>query len=154
VDDIEIIETELMLADLESLEKRATAMEKKAKGGDKDAKESLDLMQRALVLLREGKPARFVERKADEEKAFAMLGLMTSKPVLYVCNVEEGSAQDGNALSAQVFARAAEEGAKAVVVSAKIESEIAVLPPAEQKEYLEAIELDDARPQPGDPRRL
>jgi len=143
VDDIEIIETELMLADLESLEKRATAMEKKAKGGDKDAKESLDLMQRALVLLREGKPARFVERKADEEKAFAMLGLMTSKPVLYVCNVEEGSAQDGNALSAQVFARAAEEGAKAVVVSAKIESEIAVLPPAEQKEYLEAIELDE-----------
>jgi len=143
VDDIEIIETELMLADLESLEKRATAMEKKAKGGDKDAKESLDLMQRALVLLREGKPARFVERKADEEKAFGMLGLMTSKPVLYVCNVEEGSAQEGNALSAQVFARAAEEGAKAVVVSAKIESEIAVLPPAEQKEYLEAIELDE-----------
>ncbi len=143
VDDIETIETELMLADLDSLEKRAAAMEKKAKGADKDAKETLELMLRALVLLREGKPARLTEVKPEEERAFGMLGLMTAKPVLYVCNVEEASAKDGNALSAQVFARAKEEGAKAVVVSAKIESEIAVLPPEDQRDYLDAIELDE-----------
>jgi ribosome-binding ATPase len=144
VDDIETIETELMLADLESLEKRATALEKKTKNGaDKEAKEILDLMNRALVLLREGKPARLVERKPEEEQAFGMLGLMTAKPVLYVCNVEEASALEGNALSAEVFKRAAEEGAKAVVVSAKIESEIAVLPAEDQKDYLDAIGLDE-----------
>ncbi len=92
-------------------------------------------------MLREGKPARLVERKAEEERLFDMLGLLTSKPVLYVCNVEEGSADKGNAFSAKVFERAKEEGAKAVVVSAKIESEIAVLDAAEQKEYLDAIGL-------------
>ena len=91
--DIETIETELMLADLDSLEKRVDNLSKKAKGNDKDAKEQLDLVNRALVLLREGKPARFLERKAEEERAFAMLGLLTSKPVLYVCNVEESSAR-------------------------------------------------------------
>ncbi|WP_029003937.1 redox-regulated ATPase YchF [Azorhizobium doebereinerae] len=143
VDDIETIETELMLADLDSLEKRAAALEKKAKGADKEAKETLELMQRALVLLRDGKPARLTEVKPEEQRAFGMLGLMTAKPVLYVCNVEEASAHEGNSLSAQVFARAKEEGAKAVVVSAKIESEIAILPPEEQREYLEAIELDE-----------
>ena len=90
--DIETIETELMLADLDSLEKRVDNLTKKAKGNDKDAKEQLDLVNRALVLLREGKPARFLERKPEEERAFGMLGLLTSKPVLYVCNVEEGSA--------------------------------------------------------------
>jgi GTP-binding protein YchF len=141
--DIETIETELMLADLDGLEKRIVAIEKKAKGGDKEAKEILDLMNRALVLLREGQPARLVDVKPEEERAFRMLGLLSSKPVLYVCNVEEASAKHGNALSAQVFEQAAKEGAKAVVVSAKIESEIAVLPPDEQKEYLEAIDLDE-----------
>ena len=95
--DIETIETELMLADLDSLEKRVDNLSKKAKGNDKDAKEQLDLVKRALVLLREGKPARFLERKPEEERAFGMLGLLTSKPVLYVCNVEEGSAANGNA---------------------------------------------------------
>ena len=90
--DIETIETELMLADLDSLEKRVDNLTKKAKGNDKDAKEQLDLVNRALVLLRDGKPARFLERKPEEERAFGMLGLLTSKPVLYVCNVEEGSA--------------------------------------------------------------
>ncbi len=143
VDDIETIETELMLADLESLEKRVTALEKKAKGADKEAKETLDLVNRSLVLLREGKPARLAEVKAEEKKLFSQLGLLSAKPVLYVCNVEEASAHDGNGLSAQVFARAAEEGAKAVVVSAKIESEIAVLPPDEQKEYLDVTGLDE-----------
>ncbi|HEV2602089.1 MAG TPA: redox-regulated ATPase YchF [Microvirga sp.] len=141
VADIETIETELMLADLDSLEKRVTALEKKAKGADKEAKETLDLVNRALPLLREGKPARMVERKPEEEKLFDMLGLLSSKPVLYVCNVEEASADKGNEYSARVFQRAKEEGAKAVVVSAKIESEVAVLPMAEQAEYLDAIGL-------------
>ncbi|GGC80674.1 redox-regulated ATPase YchF [Chelatococcus reniformis] len=141
--DIETVETELMLADLESLEKRVVALEKKARGADKEAKEQLDLIQRALVLLREGQPARLVELKPEEERSFRLLGLLSAKPVLYVCNVEEASAHDGNTQSAKVFERAAAEGAKAVVVSAKIESEIAVLPADEQRDYLEAIELDE-----------
>src|SRR3974377_1737676 len=90
--DIETIETELMLADLESLEKRVDNLPKKAKANEKEAKEQLDLVNRSLALLREGKPARLVERKAEEERSFAMLGLLTSKPVLYVCNVEEAAA--------------------------------------------------------------
>jgi ribosome-binding ATPase len=141
--DIEIIETELMLADLDSLEKRVQALEKKAKGNDKEAKEALDLVNRSLVLLREGTPARFVTRKPEEEKLFQSLGLLTSKPVLYVCNVEEASADKGNAFSALVLAHARSEGAQAVVVSAKIESEIAVLPADEQKDYLDAIALEE-----------
>jgi ribosome-binding ATPase len=141
--DIETIETELMLADMDSLEKRVIGLEKRARGGDKEAKEQLDLVQRALVLLREGQPARLVELKPDEERAFRLLGLLSAKPVLYVCNVEEASAHDGNSQSAKVFVRAQEEGAKAVVVSAKIESEIAVLPADEQRDYLEAIDLDE-----------
>ncbi len=139
--DIETIETELMLADLDSLEKRILPIEKRAKGADKEAKEIYDLMSRALVLLREGKPARLVEVKPAEVKAFEMLGLLTAKPVLYVCNVEEASADKGNAFTAKVYARAKEEGARAVVVSAKIESEIAVLDATEQKDYLDAIGL-------------
>ncbi|MFZ5677757.1 MAG: redox-regulated ATPase YchF [Pseudomonadota bacterium] len=139
--DIETIETELMLADLDSLEKRAVNLEKKLRGGDKEAKEQYDLVKRALVLLQEGKPARLVERKPEEEKSFQMLGLLSSKPVLYVCNVEEASADKGNEFSAKVMQRAKEEGAEAVVVSAKIESEIAVLPLAEQKDYLDTIGL-------------
>ncbi len=120
--DIETVETELMLADLESLEKRVDNLTKKAKGNDKDAREQLDLVNRALVLLREGKPARLLERKAEEERAFGMLGLLTSKPVLYVCNVEEASAARGNGFSRIVAERAKEEGAVAVIISAKIES--------------------------------
>jgi len=141
--DIDTIETELMLADLESLEKRVVPLEKKAKGGDKDAKEQLDLMKRCLDLLREGKPARVVEIEPERKGELANLGLLSSKPVLYVCNVEEASASEGNAHSAKVIARAAEEGAKAVIVSAKIESEIAILPAEEQKDYLEAVGLDE-----------
>lgn len=139
--DIETIETELMLADLDSLEKRAVNLEKKLRGADKEVKEQYDLVKRALVLLQEGKPARLVERKPEEEKTFQMLGLLSSKPVLYVCNVEEASADNGNDFSAKVMIRAKEEGAEAVVVSAKIESEIAVLPLAEQKDYLDTIGL-------------
>ena len=141
--DIETIETELMLADLESLEKRVIALEKKARGGDKEAKEQLDMVQRCLALLNEGKPARVVERKPEEERTFQMLNLLTAKPVLYVCNVEEAAAHDGNAFSAKVFERAKEEGAVAVVVSAQIESEIAILSAEEQAEYLEAVGLDE-----------
>src|SRR6201997_446703 len=99
VADIETIETELMLADLDSLERRVDALSKKAKGNDKEAKETLDLVNRALALLRDGKPARFTERKPEEEKLFHSLGLLTSLPVLYVCNVEEASAAEGNAFS-------------------------------------------------------
>ncbi len=141
--DIETIETELMLADMDSLEKRVTALEKKARGGDKEAKLSLELVERALVLLREGKPARLTAVKPEEEKAFGMLQLLTAKPVLYVCNVEEASADTGNAFSAKVLELAKKEGAKAVVVSAKIESEIAVLPAEEQADYLEATGLSE-----------
>jgi GTP-binding protein YchF len=139
--DIETIETELMLADMDSLEKRLLALEKKARGADKEAAEVLDLVKRALKLLQEGQPARLVERKLEEEKLFQSLGLLTSKPVLYVCNVEEAAAENGNAFSQKVFERAKQEGANAVVVSAKIESEIAVLPEDEQKDYLDAVGL-------------
>jgi GTP-binding protein YchF len=143
INDIDIIETELMLSDLESLEKRVGALEKKAKGADKEAKELLDLMTRCLVLLREGKPARLVETKPEEVKTFKGLGLLSSKPVLYVCNVEESAADKGNSFSEAVQKRATEEGAVAVIVSAKIESEIAVLPPEDQKDYLEAVGLEE-----------
>ena len=141
--DIETIETELMLADLDSLEKRVDALEKKAKGNDKEAKETLDLINRALVLLREGKPARLTERKPEEEKLFHSLGLLTSAPVLYACNVDEASAAGGNEFSRRVEARAKEEGAVAVVISAKIESEIALLPAAERADYLAAVGLTE-----------
>jgi GTP-binding protein YchF len=144
VADIETVETELMLADLDSLEKRVDALEKKAKQNDKEAKESLDLVKRALVLLRAGKPARMLERKPEEERGFRMLGLLTSKPVLYVCNVDEASAAGGNDFSRQVEARAKQEGAGAVVISAQIEAEIAVLSRAEREEYLGAVGLHEA----------
>jgi ribosome-binding ATPase len=139
--DIETIETELMLADLESLEKRIVAVEKKAKSGEKEAKEQFALIGRCLELLREGRPARAADIAAEERHAFNQLGLLSSKPVLYVCNVEEASAAKGNAFSAQVQARAREEGAVAVVVSAQIESEIATLSADEQADYLEAMGL-------------
>ena len=142
--DIETIETELMLADLDSLEKRVDNLTKKARGNDKEAKEMLELVNRSLALLREGKPARMVERKPEEERSFRMLGLMTSKPVVYVCNVEESSAKDGNAFSQKVLQRAKEEGAVAVVISAKIESEIATLSRAERVDFLETLGLEEA----------
>ncbi|MEI7805391.1 MAG: redox-regulated ATPase YchF [Hyphomicrobiales bacterium] len=147
VADIETVETELMLADLDSLEKRVDNLEKKAKGTGEDAKEAketLDLVKRALTLLREGKPARFVTRKPEEERTFRGLGLLTSAPVLYACNVDEASAAAGNEFSRKVEARAKAEGAVSVVISAKIESEIAALPPAERKDYLEAVGLNEA----------
>ena len=146
VADIETIETELMLADLDSLEKRVDNLEKKAKGSGeeaKEAKEALDLIKRSLALLRDGKPARFVERKPEEEKLFHQLGMLTSLPVLYVCNVDEGSAATGNELSRKVEARAKEEGAGCVAISAKIESEIAALPAEERQSFLADLGLKE-----------
>jgi GTP-binding protein YchF len=139
--DIATIETELMLADLESLERRMAQMEKKAKGGDKEAKDLLALAERSLAELREGRPARAAGVGRDERRLFQSLGLLSSKPVLYVCNVDEGSADKRNAYSDMVREQAAQEGAVTVIVSAKIESEIAVMPQAEQEAYLGAIGL-------------
>jgi len=144
VADIETVETELMLADLDSLERRVDGLGKKAKGGDKEAKEALDLINRALALLRDGKPARLVERKPEEETTFHLLGLLTSLPVLYVCNVDEASAATGNEFSRKVEARAKAEQAGVVVISAKIEAEIAVLSREERAEYLSAVGLHEA----------
>lgn len=141
--DAETVETELMLADLESLEKRVAGLEKRARGGDKEAKEQIELVNRVLPFLRDGKPARLVPVKDDEQDAFKALNLLTSKPVLYVANVDEASAAAGNAHSERVFARAKEEGAVAVAISARIESEIAVLEPDERAEYMEALGLDE-----------
>ncbi len=141
--DIETVETELMLADLESLERRVDGLEKKARGGDKEAKETLDLVNRALALLRDGKPARLIDCKPEQARLFGQLGLLTSKPMLYVCNVEEGSAATGNVYSQEVEARAKQEGAGCVVISAQIEAEIAVLPADERAEYLADLGLKE-----------
>ncbi|MAD39374.1 redox-regulated ATPase YchF [Tistrella sp.] len=142
--DAETIETELMLADLESLEKRMAGIEKRAKGGDKDAKAQIELMGRVLTALQDGRPARTVKIDAEERRAFQLLQLLTAKPVLYVCNVDESAAAEGNELSARVFARAEAEGAAAVVVSAKIESEVAMLSDeAEKRDFLEALGLEE-----------
>jgi GTP-binding protein YchF len=143
--DAEVVETELMLADLESLEKRVPAAQKKATAGDKDAKVMASVLGQALELLREGKPARLTQPNGDdEEKVFAQAQLLTAKPVLYVCNVAEEDAAEGNDLSAQVFAKAKAEGAEAVVVSAAIESELVSMPAEERGEYLEALGLTES----------
>jgi len=141
--DYETVETELMLADLESLEKRRTNMEKKAKQGDKEAKHMLVLVDKAIEVLSEGKPARSVEIDEDDRKAWKMLQLLTSKPVLYVANVDEDSAATGNAYSERVMEHAKSEGAQAVAISAKIESELALLEPEESQEYLQELGLEE-----------
>ena len=141
--DLDIIETELMLADLESLEKRVVNLEKRAKGGDKESITTLRLVKLALEQLNAGRPAFTAKVPAEDEKAWRMLQLLTSKPALYVCNVEEASADKGNALSDAVAARAAKDGAKSVVISAKIESEIALLDADERAEFLETIGLEE-----------
>ncbi|HEX4078792.1 MAG TPA: redox-regulated ATPase YchF [Rhizomicrobium sp.] len=143
VGDAETVETELMLADLESLERRVIPVEKKAKAGDKEAKEQFALMSKALSLLREGKPARLAELSDEERESYRQLGLMTEKPVLYVCNVDEQSAATGNAFSAAVEEKARREGAACVAISARIEEEIAQLPPGERTEFLAHIGLDE-----------
>ena len=141
--DAETVETELMLADLESLEKRLTAMQKKARGGDKESLAQVALMEPILGALQAGRPARTAIAPADAEAA-KRLQLLTSKPVLYVCNVEEAAAAAGNAHSARVVARAASEGARVVIVSAAIEAEVAQLPAADRGEFLEGLGLHDS----------
>ncbi|MGE0052723.1 MAG: redox-regulated ATPase YchF [Hyphomicrobium sp.] len=139
--DADTVETELMLADLESLEKRVTQIEKKAKSGDKEAKAQFAVIDKVLVLLREGKPARFAPVTPEELPIFRALQLLTSKPVLYVCNVDEGSAGEGNAFSQKVQERADKEGAATVVISAKIESEFAGLAPEDRDAFLAEMGL-------------
>ncbi|HZL01034.1 MAG TPA: redox-regulated ATPase YchF, partial [Caulobacteraceae bacterium] len=141
LDDLDIIETELMLADLESLEKRIANLEKRAKSGDKETVTTLALARLALAQLEAGRPARAAVVAADDDKAWRMLQLLTAKPALYVCNVDEAVAETGNALSEAVAARAARDKAKSVVISAKIESEIALLDPGERGEFLETLGL-------------
>ncbi|ADM09913.1 GTP-binding protein [Parvularcula bermudensis HTCC2503] len=141
--DFEIVETELMLADLESLEKRRSSLAKKATGGDKIAKDTLPLLDLALAELQEGRPARMAEVPKGSEKAWMGLQLLTQKPVLFVANVDEESAASGNAYADQVKARAAEAGAASVVISAKIEAELATLDEAETQEYLEELGLEE-----------
>jgi GTP-binding protein YchF len=141
--DAETVETELMLADLESLEKRRANIEKKAKTGDKEAKAQLVLFDKALVLLRDGKPARLAELTPEEAPAYAALQLLTAKPVLYVCNVDEASAANGNDYSRQVEAKAKAEGAGCVVISAKIEAEFAGLPEEDRAEFLKDLGLTE-----------
>lgn len=141
--DIETIETELMLSDLESLERRVLPLRKRATVGDKEAKTVLPVMEGALALLQDGKPARLLDVSGDDVKIFEELNLLSSKPVLFVCNVDEASASQGNALSEQVVEKAASEGAAAVVISAEIESEIAQLDNDEQAEFLETIGLEE-----------
>ena len=141
--DADIVETELLLADLESLEKRLPAAQKKAKGGDKDAQDVVPVMERVLAVVSDGKPARAAEcRDAAEKRLLDGLQLLTAKPILYVCNVDEGSAAGGNDLSRKVEAMAAARGAPCVTVSARIEAEISLLPSAEdKKDFLDSLGL-------------
>ncbi|MEX1205113.1 MAG: redox-regulated ATPase YchF [Dongiaceae bacterium] len=142
VRDAETVETELMLADLDSLERRVDGAVKRARGGDKETTALLEVMEPALAALREGRPARAAVIPADRRPLFDRLQLLTAKPVLYVCNVEEAAAAAGNARSAEVAARAAAEGAGCVVISAAIEAEVATLADAEEKrEFLAALGL-------------
>ncbi len=143
VRDADVVETELMLADLESLEKRVLPIEKKARSGDKEAKAALMLMEKALVLLRDGRAARVAEISDDERSAWDGLNLLTSKPVLYVCNVEESASATGNAFSAAVQAKAEADGAGAVIISAAIEAELSQLDDADQNEYLADLDLEE-----------
>jgi ribosome-binding ATPase len=143
VADADTVETELMLADLDSLERRRTPLEKKAKTGEKEAKATLAVIDKVLPLLRDGKPARQADISDDERNTFELLQLLTAKPVLYVCNVDEASAGEGNAFSQTVADRAKTEGAQYVMISAKIESELSGLEAEEQQAFLEELGLEE-----------
>jgi len=143
VRDAEIVETELMLADLDSLEKRLPALEKRAKGGDKEAAAEVPVVKKVLVLLRDGKAARETEISDDERPVFARLQLITGKPMMYVLNVEEASAATGNAHSAKAEAFAKSRGMPSVVISAAIEAEVAQLPAEDQSDYLASLGLEE-----------
>jgi hypothetical protein len=142
--DAEVVETELMISDLESLEKRVHAAEKKLRGADKEAKAFLDVAAPVLALLRDGKPARSVTLSPEQQPILKSMQLLSAKPVLYVCNVEEASAATGNAQSQRVAAYAAERGAVSVVISAAIEAEVSALgDDAEKREFLETLGLEE-----------
>ena len=141
VSDAETVETELMLADLESLERRMAALEKKVKGGEKEAKLQLGLMAKAVALLQDGKPAREAVLTPEEREPYRQLFLLTQKPILYVCNVDEAAAATGNAASARAIAMAKAQGAGAIAVAARIEEELAQLPEGERDEFLASLGL-------------
>ncbi len=142
--DAETVETELLLSDMESVERRVDNAKRRATSGDKEAKAIASVLGQALDLLKEGKPARLTEPKDDEEaRVFREAQLLTAKPVLYVCNVDEGSAAEGNAFSARVFEKAAAEGAEAVVISAAIEAEIITMDPEDRPEFLADLGLEE-----------
>ncbi len=146
ISDAETVETELMLADMESLERRREPLAKKAVSGEKEAKAQialqLALIDKALELVSAGKPARLARLTPEEERPFRMLQLLTAKPVVYVCNVDEAHL-GGNALSSAVAERARGEGAGCVVICAKLEAELAALDPAERTEYLRELGLKE-----------
>jgi GTP-binding protein YchF len=143
VEDAETIETELMIADMESIEKRLQGLSRKVRGGDKEAVQQERLLNEALAALNEGRPARTVEIAEEDARAWSMLQLLTAKPVLYVCNVGEEEAATGNAHSEAVAAMAAAQGASHVVISARIEEEIAQLPDDEAAEFLAEMGLEE-----------
>jgi ribosome-binding ATPase len=144
VADAETIETELMLADMESIERRLTALGKKLRGGDQDTLDQDRLLRMALAALEKGQPARTVAVAADDRRTWRLLQLLTSKPVLYVCNVEEACAANGNSQSARVAEMAAAQGAASVVISAKIEEEISQLAADEAEMFLAEMGLQEA----------
>ncbi|MDO8883509.1 MAG: redox-regulated ATPase YchF [Pseudotabrizicola sp.] len=144
VADAETIETELMLADLESIERRRVNLGRKIKGGDKESADQDRLLAMAQKVLEEGKPARTIDVAADDMRAWRLLQLLTAKPVLYVCNVEESSAASGNSQSARVAEMAKAQGAATVVISARIEEEISQLPEDEATMFLEEMGLHEA----------
>jgi len=144
VADAETIETELMLADLESIERRRANLARKLKGGDKEAADQDRLLAAAQAALEAGRPARSVTVAEDDRRAWTLLQLLTAKPVLYVCNVEEAAAATGNAQSARVAEMAARQGAGTVVISARIEEELAQLPADEAAMFLREMGLEEA----------
>ena len=142
--DAETVETELMLADLDSLERRAVAAQKRARGGDRDAKLQLELIEPALAALRDGRPARLAAIPAERQRELLALQLLTAKPIFYIANVDEEAAASGNASSRSIAGYAAAQGLQAVVVSAAIEAELAVLAdPGERREFLAALGLGE-----------
>jgi GTP-binding protein YchF len=143
VSDAETVDTELMLADLESLERRIPALEKKSKGGEKEAAQQIALMTKAVNLLQDGRPARQAQLAPEEREPYRQLGLLTQKPVLYVSNVDEASAAAGNAHSKRVDEMAKAQGAGAIAISAKIEEELTQLPEGERDEFLSSLGLKE-----------
>jgi hypothetical protein len=142
ISDADTVETELLLADMESLERRRELLAKKATSGDKEAKAQVALIDKALALVSAGRPARRADLTPEEERPFRQLQLLTAKPVIYVCNVDEAGIA-GNAFSARVVERALDEGAGCVVICAKLEAQLAALEPAEREQYLRELGLQE-----------